>query len=179
MNDLTKGTTMQNPEWVQETDWTRVMAGDTVRLTNRDGAEVTITVYEGQRAALKDAAAWVCSPNGVVYYSDLWTLYVQAPLRPALPVLPKRPGTVIRAKDLGVVAMFSYASSGWFAVKNEPKMTDNELRKNFEGGFDVLEPVAETAKKVLDRVDGWYAEGETRTLTKYLAAIAAEFEVAS
>ena len=27
MNDLTKGTTMQNPEWVQENDWTRAQRG--------------------------------------------------------------------------------------------------------------------------------------------------------
>ena len=176
MNDLTKGTTMQNSLWARENDWTKVQIFDTVRLTNDDGAEVTIVVSNRCEPSARPFAPWVESTNRFTYFERDWRLFVQVPLRPVLPTVP---GTVIRAKGPGVVAMLSYASSGWFAVKNEPKMTDNELRKNFEGGFDVLEPVAETAKKVLDRVDGWYAEGETRTLTKYLAAIAAEFEVTS
>jgi len=179
MNDLTKGTTMQNSLWARENDWTKVQIFDTVRLTNDDGAEVTIVVSNRCEPSARPFAPWVESRTRFTYFERDWRLFVQVPLRPVLPVLPKRPGTVIRAKDLVVVAMFSYASSGWFAVKNEPKMTDNELRKNFEGGFDVLEPVAETAKKVLDRVRAGDAFISGPYVETILSAIAAEFEVTS
>ena len=176
MNDLTKGTTMQNSLWARENDWTKVQIFDTVRLTNDDGAEVTIVVNNRCEPSARPFAPWVESRTRFTYFERDWRLFVQVPLRPVLPTVP---GTVIRAKGPGVVAMLSYASSGWFAVKNEPKMTDSELRKNFEGGFDVLEPVAETAKKVLDRVRADDAFISGPYLETILSAIAAEFGVTS
>ena len=53
--------------------------------------------------------------------------------------------------------------------------SDNDQALNY-APFIRLEPVAVTAKKVLDRVDEWYAVGEKRTLSEFLEALRLEFE---
>ena len=157
MNDLTKGTIMQNPVWVQVTDWTKVQRGDTVRLTNDDGAEATIVVKDRRDPFYpKTSPPWVTSASGFEYRLNVWRLFVKAPSRPALPAVP---GTIIRAKGHGISAMLGYVSSEWFCIGGNRPLTDLEIRKSFESGFDVLEPVAETAEKVLDRVFGMILGG--------------------
>ena len=177
MNDSTKGTTMQNPEWVQENDWTKVQRGDTVRLTNDDGAEATIVVKDRRDPFYpKTSPPWVTSASGFEYRLNVWRLFVKAPSRPALPAVP---GTVIRAKGHGISAMLGYVGGEWLFIGGARPLTDLELRENFEGGFDVLEPVAETSQKVIQRVRAIWKSYPDTPIELELAAIAAEFGVSS
>lgn len=166
MNDSTKGTTIQDPEWVQENDWTNAEPGDTVRLVNGDGAEATVTVRAVQVTVMPDAALWIRSYSGVIYYSDAWTLFVKVPPRLALPTEPGYYQD--RVEDVWTLTK----SGKWLAGEDpgDPAIWTPLTR---------LEPVSETAKKVLDRVraDDAFIPGPYFELI--LSAIGAEFGVTS
>ena len=94
----------------------------------------------------------------------------------AVVVLPK--GVLLF--DDGHVARWHEEILGWSITGYRRAWGDpDEILRNFGSDFTILEPVSETAKKVLDRVNGWWARDEHRGLPIFLSAVRLEFGVTS
>ena len=122
--------------WVAEEDWGTVSRGDLVQFT-RGKESVTVLVIGSN-----PLTPWISFRNGCCYRADGCSLFVQAP--PAI-VLPTEPGCYLD-KD----------GSVWTITTRFPFREDLHAR---HAPFTRLEPVPETAKKVLDAVDAAWMRG--------------------
>ena len=87
-------------------------------------------------------------------------------------VLPTEPGFYVTAYNDPDVFELTKAGSWFYGSKKIP--VDRVIH---DGGNYLrrLEPVGETAKKVLDRVLDWYTDDKNRALVSFIAAIRLEF----
>jgi hypothetical protein len=127
---------MNENEWVVESDWTKVEAGQRVKLTNAE------SIVFGRRIRFNPnlPLLFEVRPDGAGWYlpfdlEDSWSLFVQAP--PAV-VLPTEPGGYLDKNG-----------TAWQITARFPFREDLHAKY---APFTRLEPVPETAKKVLDRV---------------------------
>lgn len=152
---------MSDIEWVAESDWTKVKRGDMVQLT-RDEQQVVGCVNEVGLGGYWFSVKYI----NTFYHGADWSLFVQAP--PAI-VLPTEPGCYLD-KD----------GSVWTITTRFPFREDLHAR---HAPFTRLEPVPETAKKVLDAVDAaWMrghhmGDGSASHRFEVVRSLRAEFEV--
>jgi hypothetical protein len=147
---------MNDIEWVAESDWSKVTVGQKVRLVNPAGTVTGKVAFV--RQDFVGLFRIVLEGLGTVWYADTWSLFVEAP--PAV-VLPTEPGNYLD-KD----------GTAWRITARFPFREDLHARHS---PFTRLEPVPETAKKVLDRIRSLGAPGWN--LLYHLDQIAAEFGV--
>jgi hypothetical protein len=148
---------MTDIEWVAESDWTKVKAGDLVKFEN--GENILIVRAEG--VAL--SGGWISWSGDVCIWKRVgWSLFVEAP--PAV-VLPTEPGWYLD-KDYCV---WKLESDGWYFDSERVQYNSARL----DAPFERLEPVPETAKKVLDKINPFIAI----SCWHHLVRVAAEFGV--
>jgi hypothetical protein len=158
-------------EWIAELDWAKTQVGQKVRLVNADG-EVTLTIVK------KSGESWVHSEIGS-YYEGHWNLFVEAPLAV---VLPTEPGFYSVGRKAHPYERLLVLREQWFELSAAGQSTDGYYTPNRlaeiavrENRLTRLEPVPETAKKVLDRVRDIF--GPHALMLRDVDAIAAEFGV--
>ena len=106
---------------------------------------------------------------------DKWTITMHKEFVPEV-VLPTEPGTYATYVDSSRPQIIHKLNDGRWANANQNYyMTDKMVAHCLP--LTRLEPVSETAKKVLDRVNGWWAHDEHRGLPIFLSALRAEFGV--
>lgn len=137
-------------EWVPQDDWSQVKVGDTVRVKSRamllEGAVIDLYALAGVGYVNYFVEIGTLNLQAPVTVSDDWSLFV--PAKPAVE-LPNEPGWYLDNKG---------------DVWELQKETVNYVRRWFFNGeyqtefdaigctpFTKLEPVAATAKKVLDQ----------------------------
>jgi hypothetical protein len=129
---------MSDIVWVAENDWSKVNIGQKVRVT-RDGGMLTGEIMDGGRECL-----WIID-DGILEAAfvrpNVWSLFVEAP--PAV-VLPSEDG-LYESSTGGVWRAFE----GVLVSLTNPSMC---LEPAKFAPYTRLEPVPETAKKVLDRI---------------------------
>ena len=154
-------------EWIEQEDWSTVQVGDQVRVT-RDGQKLTGGVlYAFRRTSMLgvigdvehiDLDCAFLSDYATVGRGD-WTLWV--PAKPAV-VLPTAVG--FYSSRTGGIWEIGHPERGLISLNNPGMCPEPE---EF-APFTRLEPVAETAKKVLDDVSKFaWADGfmpQLRTL---------------
>ena len=128
-----------------------------------------------------DSLAFGTSGGTIHWYENLgWTITVIEKAPPKV-VLPVEEGFYSVVRDGGPGARILRLIGGaWEEIGAEAsRFTPEVLRDSAikEGRLTRLEPVPETAKKVLDRVLDWYTYYENRALVPFIAAIRLEFGV--
>lgn len=173
---------MSAVEWVREDDWSKVKAGQRVRIERGDRAREG-SVY-GPSFSVEGYRLEALERDG-------WTLYVTPP---PTPELPTEPGTVITWKNgayLDAIAQkCPEGRLGWWADFGQGGRwhTDAELLAVIEETEHTpltrLAPVPDTARQVLDRLSevsikttGGRDENHRSIFNSSWDAVAAEFGV--
>jgi hypothetical protein len=158
---------MNDIEWVAESDWSKVTVGQKVKLTKPDGNVLIRTA---------NTAGFYASPVIQQFNEPLkqqtfleymvrelgWSLFVEAP--PAV-VLPTEPGHYL-----------DNDGELWTMIPDFPFR--EKLHAKY-APFTRLEPVPETAKKVLDRIKVLYDENFIDNANESWNRVAREFGVIS
>jgi hypothetical protein len=130
--------------WVAEDDWSKVVDGQRVRLTNDNGS------LEGIAFQGNTSFVYLDRHGSNPFYSVYWKLFVEA--KP-LPALPTETGSVIRINGEFVVWQLFHREVWKNTVSPDECMAaDLAVRLTFPGAgsFVRLEPVTVTAKKVAE-----------------------------
>jgi hypothetical protein len=138
---------MSDTKWIAEEDWTKVKRGDLVKLQNQEALIIM--------PAIKDSLGHAISyRHGSVQRNDGWSLFVEAP--PAV-VLPTEPGYYSVGRKAHPYERLLVLREQWFELSAAGQSTDGYYTPNRlaeiavrENRLTRLEPVPETAKKVLD-----------------------------
>jgi hypothetical protein len=140
--------------------------GDLVEFTN--GEEVR----RGRLTGLAKTNIWWSFHSTTIYAKDGWSGTLIEAAKPAV-VLPTEPGWYLDKDD-----------DAWELLPESP---DNELRWRYNNQykddsiaallapFTRLAPVAETAQKIIDRIDDMCARGAAKTLSDVQQIIRNEF----
>ena len=144
---------MSDIEWIPEDDWGTVKVGDLVKLENGEESAAFRVILVG-----KYPSQWVKSPSNAFSSCD-WTLFVQKPgpvqIVPAVGYYFDKDGDLFNFDEEDII------SRNW--AKYAP--------------FTRLEPVPETAKKILDRfLDAYESSGQNAVYCMQM--VAEEFTVA-
>jgi hypothetical protein len=134
---------MSDIVWVAEDDWTKVVDGQRVRLTNDNGS------LEGIAFQGNTSFVYLDRHGSNPFYSVYWKLFVQA--KP-VPVLPTEPGSAWHDR-LGELWLVDY--EGIFKCLQTADFGLIEIspdRAARAAPFTRLEPVPGTAKKVIGQV---------------------------
>ena len=149
-------------EWFLEKDWSKVQVGDLVELVNGDN--VLIVTVTGTNSS---GSPWIIfGGGGLAEKSKGWTLYVQAK-----PVeLPTELGFYVdKFGGLWTLSRGGWSNTGLFYSFSDMSHC-SPLTK--------LEPVPETAKKVLDAVKAaFWGFGTVSSAEAALVELRAEFGV--
>ena len=143
-------------EWTPQDDWSQVKVGDTVRA-EREGCVITGEVIDRYRRPYDtETYALIVRVAGLVDSFRLdrpeWQLSV--PAKPAVE-LPTEAGTVVRTRDFAVWQIFKGGLWLNTATGNAEAFTPESFAERiarYGSGFEVLEPVAVTAKKVINHI---------------------------
>jgi hypothetical protein len=169
-------------EWVPG-QWNDIRRGFRVRITDSYGSIEGVADhvnYNETPAPPSVLIAFSQSSTVRVYRNDTTQVFVEAPTKPELPTEPgmysePEPDQTSQGgyHTDGLRFFYLNANSNWVDVGwGDPLSVD--------GPFTRLEPVAETAKKVLDAIDNLWEPGQQRYLTYgHTAKIAADFGVTS
>jgi len=139
-------------EWIAQDDWSTVRKNQHVRVI-RQQSEVVGAVT--RMNDLIDGSIGLCiqiethTPTEIIVWDGDWDLYV--PAKPAV-VLPTEPGAYYDSSITAVGLWIVTPTGELVCSAHGVKCGRYEERETF-APFTRLEPVAETAKKVLDAVD--------------------------
>jgi hypothetical protein len=134
---------MNDIEWVAESEWSKVKRGSTVRLQRGNSfIQAGCVQADADSILLSYSTPTAGMMSRREYMHDGWSLFVEAP--PAV-VLPTEPGNYLD-KD----------GTAWRITARFPFREDLHAR---HAPFTRLEPVPETAKKVLAAVDEAWMRG--------------------
>jgi hypothetical protein len=157
-------------DWVVQEDWYEVAVGDQVRVVRGDNVLDGKIVYRYQlgNAEVYAIGLLVDSISGSLRITnEVWTLFV--PAKPAV-VLPTEPGLYLSPVEGGPWVFQLSEYGDWKLINtNSPfPIGDGHLERN--APFTKLEPVAVTAKKVIEFIDAY-------PFTDALDAVRTEFGV--
>jgi len=163
-------------EWITQDDWSTVKVGDQVRVTHESGDELkgyVDWVFNGLDEDVHRIQIEVPSlPESVEIRDSEWFLSV--PAKPAV-VIPTEPG-VYCGSQFGPEVPFHLNEFGrWHTWSTEVHNPERHMP------LVKLEPVAVTAKKVLDEVEAWAfgpaLDGEPNEITDTLKRLRERFGV--
>jgi hypothetical protein len=137
---------MSDIEWVAESDWSKVTVGQRVRLVNADGTVELNSITNQRNFSIASNSCTYSRQEG-------WSLFVEAP--PAV-VLPTEPGFYSVGRKAHPYERLLVLREQWFELSAAGQSTDGYYTPNRlaeiavrENRLTRLEPVPETAKKVL------------------------------
>lgn len=155
-------------DWVPG-DWGNVTAGDRVRLEAADapalaGTIQTINHKQGHRIGVATEIGWKKTET----WQNLgWNLFVPVPTQPELPTVPGFYAD--KERDLWILN-----NAGEWECVATPFLDGNP--RAF-APFTRLLPEAETARRIIERIDTMRSMGDDGTLTNLRSMIVAEFGV--
>jgi len=162
-------------KWVQQDDWSTLTVGDQVRVT-RDGQMLTGQIVDIYRFNNDPVHVLVVSVPDMTSTSNidvrLWTLWV--PAKPPVAVPTEIGLWVETGKELAISNVWQSHGNGKMISAADPK---HDGRAAEHTPFTKLEPVAETAKKVLYRVAAYWEDGMPADMSIEMRGIAKEFGV--
>ena len=145
-------------DWIEQDDWSKVEAGDTVRVTQEEGqlliGKVAFLYSSPSRVGRGFELEAHSVPSSLHILESEWTLWV--PAKPAV-VLPTEPGWYL--DNVGVPWELGRDGCWWLALaNNHERLTWGHMGEY--APMVRLAPVAETAKKVLNDVSTFaWADG--------------------
>ena len=164
-----------NTDWTPQEDWSTVKVGDQVRVTCDEGMltgkvrYVVIGVIGDFHSIIIDVPSL---PDSVVVHRSEWSLSV--PAKPAVE-LPTEPGIYVESgRKPNTVDLWTLHENGRW-VSNAGSKYDSRVEEF--APFTKLEPVAVTAKKVLDRFAAYWEDGMPADMSIEMRGIAKEFGV--
>jgi hypothetical protein len=154
--------------------WDRIKPGDRVKLVHNDGEQAIIgdaaNNYSAEQPSFTNLGG---SYTGILaFHSDQspWALFV-----PAKPALPTEPGVYLDFE--GDAWLLTQGGSWRIAASGmEAAPITSLLKPGLYVPFTRLEPVAETAKRMCDRLFTEFEES-TRSYAEDVEFVAAEFGV--
>jgi hypothetical protein len=138
-------------EWVVQEDWSEVQVDDHVRVT-RVGGMLTGKVVDRYFLPDEDephaVALLVDGLQMSVHITNLvWSLFV--PAKPAVEI-PTKVGTVISWQETHWLALANLEDTNQWLHQDANFTTEEMVEQIGDAEFVILEPVAVTAKKVID-----------------------------
>lgn len=156
-------------EWVRVDDWSTVKVGQRARAEHENGdfAEFTVEV-------VRSAQKFVLSQtNG--YGGEGWTLFVPAPV---VPPLPTEPGMYALHGTEPNDDEYDHDGLSFYYLNARGNWCDSGWgTPDFGDALTRLEPVPDTARKVLARMDEMLATDESLMYSDAIAQLAVEFGV--
>jgi hypothetical protein len=161
---------MNDIEWVAESDWNKVKFGQKVRLEPVDISGPTIEGFVSNLFA----TVWfsIRGTGFAQYQKGQYRLFVKA--HPAV-VLPTVDGFYLTAYDEPDV--FELNCGSWYL--GDAQISEDRVRHDGGSRLTRLEPVPETAKKVLDALKVQYGENFIDNANESWNRVAREFGVIS
>lgn len=138
-------------EWVPG-QWDQVTAGDRAKIVHSDGEQVIIGTAAGNYSAEFPIFAFLNHAGNICFSAKnaVWSLFVEAPTKPKLPTEPG----LYRLSNQMVVLRNGY---GEWQSPNGFDTVNQAI--TLSSSFTRLEPVADTAKRILGKLDAVSVRG--------------------